>query len=189
MQKKQTDEQLVSLAQKGDEQATEALIVRYGAFVRSRARRFFLVGGETEDLIQEGSMGLFLAIRNYSGEKSGKSFKNFAYLCVLNKIIDAVKKANAKKNALFNNSIPADLAVGQVSKELSPDDILIAIEQEEEIRGIMRDVLSKFELDIFTMYIDGFSYLEICKKTGKSMKSVDNAVQRSRKKLRVALSK
>ena len=97
--------------------------------------------------------------------------------------------ANAKKNEQFNNSIPAELVVGQISKAVSPDDILIAIEQGEEIRRLMRKVLSKLELNIFSMYIDGLSCTEICEYTGKDIKSVDNALQRSRKKLRVALSK
>ena len=183
-----SDEELVALAQKGDRKAEREIVERYTAFVRSRARRFFLVGGETEDLIQEGGLGLTYAIRDYDGNKSGKSFKNFAYMCVSSEIIDAVKRANAKKNQPLNNGIPVGLLVQQQATQLSPDDIVIAIEEGEEIRRRMRELLSKFELEIFTMYIDGLSYADICEETGKGIKSIDNAVQRSRKKLREALS-
>ena len=92
------DEILVEKARNGDNRAMDELLVRYVGVVRSKARRFFLVGGETEDLIQEGGLGLTYAIRDYDGNKSGKSFKNFAYMCVSSEIIDAVKRANAKKN-------------------------------------------------------------------------------------------
>ena len=182
------DEELVALAQQGDRNAEYEILERYSAFVRSRARRFFLAGGETEDLVQEGCLGLTYAIRDYDGSKNGKSFRNFAYLCVSSQIIDAVKKANAKKNQPLNNGIPVGLLVGQQANQLSPDDIVIAMEEGEEIRRRMRQLLSKFELKIFTMYIDGLSYADICEETGKNIKSIDNAVQRSRKKLREALS-
>ncbi len=189
MREKQTDEQLVSLAQNGDEQATEALIVRYGAFVRGRARSFFLVGGEAEDLIQEGFLGILYAIRNYKNDRDGKSFKNFAYTCVSSKLIDAVKKSRAKKNEPLNNSIPTAVVEGKISTALSPEETLIALDESDEIQRKMSAILSNFEFKIFTMYMNGYSCAEICETIGKSAKSVDNAVQRSRRKLLAAFLK
>ena len=189
MVEKQKDEALVALAQNGDGQAMDELVARYGDFVRSRARRFFLIGGETEDLIQEGLLGLVTAIRSYREEENGKSFKNFAYLCISSKLVDAVKKSRAKKNSPLNESISTSVVTWQASTQLSPDDMLIALEESKEILKKMNEVLSNFEFKIFTMYMYGTPCAEICETTGKSAKSVDNAVQRSRRKLLLALSK
>ena len=97
---KQSDEGLVELSQNGDKQATELLLLRHSGLVRGCARRFFLVGGETEDLIQEGMIGLYNAIGDYRKKEDGRSFKNFAYLCVSRRIIDAVKATTRKKNGV-----------------------------------------------------------------------------------------
>ena len=96
---RKTDEALVTLAQDGDKLATEEMLLRHVGLVRGVARGFFLVGGETEDLIQEGMIGLYNAIGEYKRSDTGKSFKNFAYLCVTRRIIDAVKASARKKNA------------------------------------------------------------------------------------------
>ena len=175
---KKTDEELVLLSRGGNEQATEELLRRYSGLVRSCARRYFLIGGETEDLIQEGMIGLCRAIRNYDGEREGcSSFKNFAYLCISRQILDAVKKAS-KANA---EALP--LNGGMAESGMSPEDILILSDEQKEFRQKMSKVLSDFEFKVMTMYMDGMTCAEICEATGKSAKSVDNALQRSKRKL------
>ncbi len=178
-----TDEELVLLSQNGDRQAMDELVFRYADLVRRRARGFFLVGGETEDLIQEGMMGLFRAIEDYKKKEDGRSFKNFAYLCVSRRIIDAVKKSTSKKNRPLNNSVSSQIADFQTSPNPSPEDEMILVDENKEFRQKMSAALSDFEFKIFTMYMDGMSCAEICETTGKSVKSVDNAVQRSKRKL------
>ncbi len=185
----QTDEALAFLSQSGNSQATDVLLNRYADFVRGRARRFFLVGGESEDLIQEGLMGLFSAIQSYKTEETDKSFKNFAYMCVSNKLIDAVKRSTSKKNQPLNDSISEQIADAFTSPALSPEDVIIFMDESLEIQQKMGALLSDFEFKIFTMYMGGMSCAEICNTTGKPQKSVDNAVQRSKRKLLKAFGK
>lgn len=188
VEKKKTDEELVGLAQGGDKQATEALLLRHSGLVRGCARGFFLVGGETEDLIQEGMIGLYNAIGDYQKRPDGLSFKNFAYLCVSRRIIDAVKSSARKKNEPLNNCV-LPLESDWVFTGLSPEDVLILSDDKRELKQKMSRVLSDFEFKITTMYMDGMSCAEICEATGKSAKSVDNAIQRSKRKLQVILKK
>ena len=185
---KKTDEELVKISQSGDSRATDELCSRYASFVRYRVRGFFLIGGETDDLVQEGMMGLFRAIEDYS-EKEGKSFKNFAYMCVERRIIDAVKKSTSKKNFPLNSSV--SLAITDFMGGVSPrlDEAMIWEDENKEIRQKTSGVLSDFEFKIFTMYMDGMTLSEICEATGKPIKSVDNAIQRSKKKLQKLLKK
>ena len=178
-----TDERLVALAQKGDKQATEELLLRYSGLVRGCARGFFLVGGETEDLIQEGMIGLYHAIGNYKKKEDGRNFKNFANLCISRRIIDAVKASARKKNAPLNNGLPIFAADDWRIPALSPEDVLILNDDRREFKQKMSRVLSDFEFKVIMMYVDGMSCAEICDATGKSAKSVDNAIQRSKRKL------
>ncbi len=183
-----TDEELVKCAQAGDQQATETLLLRHSGLVRGCARGFFLVGGETEDLIQEGMIGLYNAIGDYKKSKDGMSFKNFAYLCVTRRIIDAVKMSARKKNEPLNNCvIPLDS--DWVFSGLSPEDMLILNDDRRELKQKMSRVLSDFEFKVTSMYMDGMSCAEICETTGKTVKSIDNALQRSKKKLQQVLKK
>ena len=183
-----TDETLVSLAQAGDKDAEQQLLVRYLNLVRFCARKFFLMGGETEDLIQEGMIGLCQAIDGYKcKEKGGQSFKNFAYLCIWRRIIDAVKVAASKKNAPLNNSVSVSDAELLFSN-LDPEERVISDDDRRELNKMMSKQLSDIEFKVFTMYMDGASVSEICEMTGKSQKSVDNAVQRSKMKLRKVLA-
>ena len=182
--RKKTDEELAALAQSGDKQATEELLLRYAGLVRGIARGFFLVGGETEDLIQEGMIGLYGALGEYKKETG--AFKQFASLCVSRRIIDAVKASSRKKN------VPLKECVTFVDEdcsayELSPEDMLILRDDRREFRQIISGVLSDFEFKITTMYMDGLTCAEICEATGKSAKSVDNAIQRSKRKLQEVL--
>ncbi len=179
---KKRDEQLAAEANAGDKLAMDELIRRHAGLVRSCARRYFLIGGETEDLIQEGMIGLYRAIGDFDGEKEGgRNFKNFAYLCISRQIVDAVKAANRKKNA--GAYALQSLDYEMVETGLSPEELLILSDEQKELRQKMSRVLSDFEFKVTTMYVDGMTCAEICEATGKSTKSVDNAIQRSKRKL------
>ena len=185
---KKSDEELVALSQNGDKQATEALMLRHAGLVRGCARGFFLIGGETEDLIQEGMIGLYNAIGEYQQSEGNSSFKNFAYLCVSRRIIDAVKASARKKNSPLNTATSIGVVEAEVlTGGLNPEDMLILQDDRREFRQKMSGVLSDFEFKVTTMYMDGMSCAEICEATGKSGKSVDNALQRSKRKLQEVL--
>ena len=184
-EEKRTDDTLVALAQTGDTNAEQELLERYGNLVRFCACKFFLMGGETEDLVQEGMLGLHQAITTYQ-ECVGKSFKNYAYLCVWRRIIDAVKKASSNKNAPLNTYVSMTGLKG-VFPDGSPEDLVIADDDRRELNKMMSRVLTDIEFKAFTMFMDGVTIAEICEMTGKSPKSVDNAIQRSKKKLINAL--
>lgn len=187
--KKKTSEELVILSQGGDKRATEELLLRYAGLVRGCARGFFLAGGETEDLIQEGMIGLYHAIGDFDPTKEGgRNFKNFAHICISRRIIDAVKKSARKKN------IPLNHYVSVVDDEwmfsgLNPEDMLILSDERKEFKQKMSRVLSDFEFKVTVMYMDGLSCAEICEACGKTEKSVDNAIQRSKRKLQELLKK
>ncbi len=186
---RQTDESLVERAQAGDKQATEELLSRSAGLVRGRARGFFLVGGETEDLIQEGMIGLYRAVSEYRTDREGgMSFKNFAYLCVSRRIIDAVKASARKKNVPLNNYVSLFQSEWEMPVS-SPEDEVIRGEDRREFLQKMSKELSDFEFRVTVMYMDGLSCAEICEATGKEEKSVDNAIQRSKKKLQKLLKR
>ena len=186
-QKKRSDEELVLLSRKGDKQATDDLLLRYVGAVRGRARGFFLVGGETEDLIQEGMMGLYRAIGDYQTD-GGASFKSFAHLCINRRIIDAVKSYERKKNDPLKNYVP--LFSGEwEDPTLSPEEEVVGRESRREFMRAMSGALSDFEFRVMIMYMNGTSCSEICETTNKDPKSVDNAIQRGKNKLRNILTK
>ena len=183
------DEVLVLKAQKGDKLATEILLRRYMNTVRARARGFFLVGGETDDLVQEGMIGLYAAIGDFKAE-AGKSFKNFAFLCVTRHILDAVKVSSRRKNGPLNNSVSLfDPVLSEFAGEETPEDFLLIDESKTEFKMKLMKELSDFEFRVVTMYLEGMSYAQICEATGKDGKSVDNALSRSKKKLQKSFSK
>ena len=193
LEKKKTDETLVALAQSGDKLAMEELLLRYTGLVRVCARGFFLVGGETEDLIQEGMIGLYNAVIDYKpriseGKENSKSFKNFAGMCITRRIIDAVK-ASARKKNLPLGYYASPLHDEWADTDLSPEDRIILNDDRREFRQKMSKVLSDFEFKVTTMYVEGMSCDEICDATGKPAKSVDNAIQRSKRKLQQILKK
>lgn len=180
-----TDEALVALSQRGDVLATECLLKRYSAFVRARARRFFLLGWEMDDLVQEGMIALNTAIGSYRAEY-GKSFKNFAYVCVRRRIIsfvDAESKRSLRAGVSIDEPGFAEPQDGQ-----SPESELIDSELRAEFWRKIGGVLSDFEFRVIAMYLDGMSYREICAAAGKDVKSVDNALSRAKNKLRRLLS-
>lgn len=178
---RKTDEELVAKVQAGDKQAEEELLLRYHNLVRFCARKFFLIGGETEDLIQEGMMGLFQAVGAYDSKKeNGARFKNFAYLCIFRRIVDAVKFAAKKQPSdmlLFSEDLDAQTAGFDL------DEAMIFMDEQKEMTQKISHVLSDLEFRIFTLYMNGMSRAEICETTEKSQKSVDNALQRSKNKL------
>ncbi len=173
------DETLVKLAQSGNKLAIDKLLRRHTELVRGCARRYFLLGGETEDLIQEGMIGLYHAILDYKEERG--AFKSFARLCISCQILDVIKGLYRKKNGVMHTAQPLD--VEMVEQGLSPEERLILEDEEREFRQKMGKSLSDFEFKVASMYIDGMTSAEICSMTGKSAKSVSNAIQRSKRKL------
>ena len=187
--KQKSDEALIALAQGGNEIAMNELILRYGYLVRARARQYFVVGGETEDLVQEGMMGLFSAAISYKQEM-GKSFKNFAYMCITRRIVDEIKKTNTKKNAVFKEVVPLDqLGLDLWAETLSPEEYVINNEARAELEIKLTQELTDLEYRVLKLYMEGMNYAQICNATKKSPKSVDNALMRAKKKLQKAFKK
>lgn len=190
--KNDSDQKLLQKIQDGDEDAMDALLERYRGYVRMEARKFFLAGGDEEDLIQEGMIGLFKAVRSYE-EGKDTSFATFAMLCVRRQIYTTVTASNRKKHSPLNNYISIFDEYGeeeehnldQVLEDFveNPEEVLI---QKEAIKGYYQEMekkLSSFEKQVMRYYLRGESYTEIARKLGKPDKSIDNAIQRIRRKL------
>jgi len=190
--REQTDEMLCSLSASGDRSAEEELAVRYSRLVRMCARPYFLAGGDSEDLIQEGMVGLLSAIRGYDAEK-GASFRTYAEVCVRNRLRSAMKAAARDKHAPLNTSVPLfdprsdrgfdPFGYGAEAYGEDPEDVLIGREERQRRIEALRGQLSGFEKTVLEHYLTGLSYQEIAQRVGKSPKSVDNAVQRVRRKV------
>ena len=185
-----SDEQLCAMAAEGDVAAEDALVTRYYALVRACARPLFLVGGDGEDLIQEGMLGLLRAIREYRADRTA-SFRTFAEVCIRNRLNSALRSAGRDKHAPLNQSVSLDhpffdsnsYASGVFDVSLTDPELLIA--DRDYVESILESTkmqLSEFEAQILGYYLDGLSCQEIAKIVGKSPKSVDNAVQRVRRK-------
>lgn len=180
-----SDEKL-ALAAKTDCRALETLIGRYKKAVRGLARQYFLTGGEEDDLVQEGTIGLFKAITAYDGVSP---FRNYAFACIKSTIISAVRKSTSYKNRPLLYYIP--ICVGEeddknplIKGEISdPEEEYINSESAKEFMRRVKALLSRYEYEILTLYLDGYSYLDIAAEKGKNEKSVDNAVQRIRRKI------
>ena len=187
-QTERKDEELVCLARDGDKQAMDELMLRYAGLVRSCVRGFFLVGGESEDLVQEGMIGLYHAVVDYKKMDKGSSFKTFANLCITRRIIDAVKTSLRKKKVPATEQV---VLYGNeyLTQNFDPDAEMIRVDEMRELRQKMSRVLSDFEFKVMSMHVDGMLNDEICEVTGKSLKSIDNAIQRSKKKLLEVLKK
>lgn len=176
-----SDETLVVRARANDTAALETLLMRYKELVNATARRFFLSTLDREDLAQEGMIGLFSAVMNYDPENGrGASFKTFASLCIRRQLIDTVKKNGGKRAETV--LVPL-LEGGDEPSEETPEELVIAAENRQEFTEKMSKVLSKYELRVLNLFIDGLAYDEIAVETKKTVKSVDNALQRSKKKL------
>jgi RNA polymerase sporulation-specific sigma factor len=183
-----SDDELWARASGGDFSAEEELVTRYTRLVRMCARPFFLAGGDSDDLIQEGMMGLLSAVRKYDPERKA-SFKTYAEICIRSRILDAIKSAERKKNRPLNDYVPfqspqLDEMFTTVAYDIrDPEEYVIANESAEEIKGRLYGSLSRFEKTVLDCYLSGMSYPEMAAYVGKPVKSVDNAVQRIRKKL------
>ena len=186
------DNRLQELAAVGDRQAEERLVVKYMRLVRRCSRPFFLVGGAPEDLIQEGMLGLLSAIRQYD-PKQNAAFKTYAELCIKNRLLSAVKTDSRLKHNPLNDGLPLDLLLSEESQipllaytELfrrTPEEQVLARENKMELQQSFKRCLSPMERNVLRLYLDGLSYQEIAKQTGKPIKAVDNAIQRIRRKL------
>jgi len=194
MYKNYSDEKLIKLVQKGETTAEDELISRYKNLVRNRARKYFLAGGETEDLIQEGMIGLYKAIRDYDETKNA-AFFSFAYNCITKKIMTAIKKASRLKHMPLN--VAVNLSTFGIKDEnekqafvsdLSPEDIVIEKEDIEELQEWLNKILSKFECIVLNMYIEGLSYSEMSDKLKKSVKAIDNSLSRAKKKKKFSIT-
>ena len=183
------DMELLQLASKGDRLAEEALAERYMRLVR--ARPMFLAGGDSEDLIQEGMFGLLSAIRQFD-KNAGASFRTFAEHCIRKRLLSAVKSASRLKHFPLNDGMSLEQLSEDPSPQLSvtpeffrysPENLVLARESKEELYAVFAQCLSKLERKVLDLYLDGFSYGEIAARLGKDAKSIDNAVQRIRRKL------
>lgn len=194
--KEYSDELLVRMARDGDEKAENFLLKKYKDFVRSKARAYFLVGGDSDDLIQEGMIGLYNAIGHYD-ESMASSFMTYAAICINNKLISAVSADGRQKNAPLNGYVSIYSSItDETGEEASLSDVLpdteninpeaIILNEEQEKLTINRFLgkLSALEKEILSYYMEGMSYSEIAKLIGKTEKSVDNAIQRIRLKMR-----
>lgn len=182
-----TDETLCRLAVEGSAEAEETLVLRYARLVRSCSRPLFLMGGDSEDLIQEGMLGLINAMRDYSAER-GTAFRTFAETCIRNRMISAVRSASGKHHTPLNDSVPIEAPLFDESSqcdlsETDPEVIVISRETLQERMELLLRRLSGFEAKVLGLYLDGLSYSEIADQTGRPLKSIDNAVQRIRRKL------
>lgn len=195
-----TDEELIERLRDGEEQIMEYLMEKYKNLVRSKAKSMYILGGDTQDLIQEGMIGLFKAIRDYDSGRDA-SFYTFAQLCVSRNIYSAVQKSGRKKHAPLNfyTSIyasegskeetgAADYHGGvelMADEEVSnPEEILIGQENMEQLQKYIEEELSAFEIQVLELHITGMGYVEIAKVLGRDEKSTDNALQRIRTKLK-----
>ncbi len=189
------DLDLVRLVRGGDERALETLLSRYRNFARSKARSYFLAGSEKEDVVQEGMIGLFKSIRDFDLEQE-TPFRAFAELCISRQILTAIKTANRHKHQPLNSSMSLDApAYGDDSRDgpltgtliasstHDPVELVISAEEIEAIRESMSSNLTQLEGDVLRLYMDGKSYEEIAGVLGNHVKSIDNALQRIKRKL------
>lgn len=175
------DEELIISARSGDKAAQSELLNKYSPLTKSVSAGFFISGGTDEDLFQEGMVGLYSAIGGYD-PKCGVTFSTYAYRCIRNAVIDAVKRSHGAKYSALNNFVPI-VEIADVRSLSDPEDELIRREQRGEFLQKISKILSAFEFKVTVMYLDGLSCAEIARALGKSAKSVDNALNRAKNKL------
>ncbi len=188
-----TDEKLIENVKQEDQTALNCLIERYNDLVTMKANKFFMVGAEKEDMIQEGMIGLYKAIKSFDTEKQN-SFKTFANMCVERQLITAVKNSNRQKHIPLNSSVSLNSAAYEDNEDMDkmdvldikimndPSDIIADREYFENIESKIKENLSSFELQVLKEYEKGKSYAAIAEKLNAKVKSVDTAIQRIRKK-------
>lgn len=191
-----SDEQLISLTRTGDRDAVEYLMDKYKDLVRKRARTLYLIGGDRDDLIQEGMIGLYKAIRDYQQDRES-SFYHFAELCIARQIYTAVKNSNTQKNRPLNNYVSFDSPEygesgknGEMQRNLefvkkisNPEQFVLDKEYASMLEYELVRRLSEFEKQVLNLYIQDFSYIRIAEMLGREEKAIDNALSRVRNKL------
>lgn len=188
------DEELIDSARDGNESALEYLLKKYRSFVRAKARTYFLIGADREDIIQEGMIGLYKAIRDFNEDKLS-SFRAFAELCITRQIITAIKTATRQKHIPLNSYVSlnkpifdeeSDRTLMDVITEVSvtdPEQLIISREELSMIECKISEVLSGLEWKVLSLYLEGKSYQEIAAELKREVKSIDNALQRVKRKL------
>jgi RNA polymerase sporulation-specific sigma factor len=194
------DEEIVELAQAGSDTAQEYLINKYKNFVRAKARSYFLIGADREDIIQEGMIGLYKAIRDFRGEKLS-SFRAFAELCITRQIITAIKTATRQKHIPLNSYVSLNKPIYDEDSDRTlmdvisgtrisdPEELVISREEFDNIEEKMGEILSSLEWQVLVSYLEGKSYQEIAMSLKRHVKSIDNALQRVKRKLERYLEK
>ena len=194
------DEDIVEFAKDGDDSALEYLINKYKNFVRAKARSYFLIGADREDIIQEGMIGLYKAIRDFKSDKLS-SFRAFAELCITRQIITAIKTATRQKHIPLNSYVSLNkpiydedsdrtlLDVISGSKITDPEELIISREEFDDIEEKMGEILSSLVWKVLMSYLEGKSYQEIAVDLKRHVKSIDNALQRVKRKLERYLEK
>ncbi|EZP79092.1 RNA polymerase factor sigma-70 [Parageobacillus genomosp. 1] len=192
--KNMEDERLVELVHQGDGDALDFLIHKYQNFVRAKARSYFLVGADREDIVQEGMIGLYKAVRDFKGDKLS-SFKAFAELCITRQMITAIKTATRQKHIPLNSYVSLDkpiyddesdrtlMDVISGTKATDPEELIVNREKVDDIEVKMAELLSDLERKVLALYLDGRSYQEISEELNRHVKSIDNALQRVKRKL------
>ncbi len=188
------DDEIVDVARSGSTEAQEYLIKKYKSFVRAKARSYFLIGADREDIIQEGMIGLYKAIRDFRAERLA-SFKAFAELCITRQIITAIKTATRQKHIPLNSYVSLNrpiydedsdrtlLDIMPGNRVLDPEEVVISSEEVGNMEDKIIEILSELEWQVLNSYLDGKSYLEIAEELERHVKSVDNALQRVKRKL------
>ncbi|MBQ1430800.1 MAG: sigma-70 family RNA polymerase sigma factor [Firmicutes bacterium] len=189
-----TDEQLAAMAKEGSETAEEILIDKYKGLAKLKAKAYFIAGGDQEDVVQEGMIGLMKAVRNFDPEREA-SFKTFASTCITNQIIKAIRNADREKNHPLNEAVSLSDTVESADENLTIGDIvrasmfdepeqkLIYQEMVDRIVAAINANFSQLERDVFRKKLEGKNYIDIARELGKSPKTVDNAIQRVRHKV------
>jgi RNA polymerase sporulation-specific sigma factor len=189
-----TDEDIVEAVRNGDSMALEYLINKYKNFVRAKARSYFLIGADREDIVQEGMIGLYKAIRDFKGDKLA-SFKAFAELCITRQIITAIKTATRQKHIPLNSYVSLDKPIYDEDSDRTlldvicgtrvsdPEELIINQEEFIGLEDKMSEILSDLERKVLMLYLDGRSYQEIAVDLDRHVKSIDNALQRVKRKL------
>lgn len=192
------DEEVVAMAKEGNDRALEYLLCKYQNFVKSKAKSYFLIGADKEDIYQEGMIGLFKAIRDFKDDKLA-SFKVFAELCITRQIITAVKTATRQKHIPLNTYISLNKPIYDEESDRTlldiisgirvsdPEELIIDQEEMKNIESKMEEVLSSLEMEVLNSYLDGKSYQEIASDLDRQAKSIDNALQRVKRKLEKCL--
>lgn len=189
-----SDEELVEQVHLGNTDALDYLITKYRLFVKVKARSYFLIGADKEDIIQEGMIGLYKSIRDFRGDKLA-SFRAFAELCITRQIITAIKTATRQKHIPLNSYISLDKPIYDEESERTlmdiiisplsdnPEHLMINREEYSRLEGKMSEVLSELEQQVLALYLEGRSYNEISELLNRHVKSIDNALQRVKRKL------